>query len=67
MDKQSDSNCEPIPSDEQKLSSSHSESIQRLIEQDIPSERAFLEQLSQIALDETNVCTFFIIYFMHFI
>ena len=63
-DKQTDSDgddCEPIPSDEQKLSShSHSGSLQRMIEQDqlleTPSERAFLQQLSNIALEETNVC-----------
>eukprot|EP01083_Nonionella_stella_P003381 9630_1 len=52
-----DSDCEPIPSDEQKLSSSSTSSdIQRLIEQtETPSERAFLQQLSQMVLDETNI------------
>ncbi len=49
----------PIPSDEQKLSSSpNSNSLQRLIQQEqdaeTASERAFLRELSQIALDETN-------------
>ena len=61
FDKQSDSNCEPIPSDEQKLSShSHSGSLERMLEQEslleTPSERAFLQQLSNMALEETNVC-----------
>ena len=66
MDKHSDSNCEPIPcDDEQKISSSRSNSLQRiLIEHETPSERAFLQQLSQMALDEA-VC---FIYFnvLHF-
>ena len=60
LNKDSDSNCEPIPSDEneQKLSSTGSSlsGNPRLIEPETPSERAFLHQLSQIALDETNVC-----------
>lgn len=68
FDKQSDSNCEPIPSDEQKLSShSHSASLERMLEQDpslleTPSERAFLQQLSNMALEETNVCVLYHLY-----